>query len=211
MGNPGSGGPTPKALAKKERKQQAREARKVELRRQHRAMSLKRIGAWSGLVVAIAVALFFVLRTSGGGVSFSGDRNKVDAFSLPELQGSGTVSYASLRDRPLVLNFFASWCPFCISEMPGFENVHKALGSRVEFLGVSQSDAKQASINLMRQTAITYPTAIDRDGVLFHSFGGNAMPVTVFIRPGGQIAEVHTGPLDETGLKSLITQYFGVQ
>jgi len=138
------------------------------------------------------------------------DGGKLDSFSLPRLEGAGTITYASLQEKPLVLNFFASWCPFCISEMPAFEQVNQRLGSRVQFLGVSQSDGKQASSNLAHQTGISYPTAIDAQGSLFRAFGGSGMPVTVFIRPGGQIAEIHTGALDQAALTSLIQRYFQV-
>jgi len=212
MGKPTPGGLDPRAASKKARKQQAREARKLEQRRQQRASSLKKVGGWSAAVAVVAVTLFFIVRTSGGAVSFSGDvhNRKLDGFSLPALQGSGTVTYASLQDKPLVVNFFASWCPYCISEMPTFERVHQAAGDRVAFLGVSQGDAKKASVDLARQTRITYPTGIDAAGSLFHFFGGAAMPVTVFIAPGGRIAEVHTGELSDADLKRLIQQNLSV-
>jgi thiol-disulfide isomerase/thioredoxin len=134
----------------------------------------------------------------------------VQSFTLPALQSPGTLTYDSLKDRPLVINFFASWCPYCVAEMPGFQRVHQALGSKVTFLGVSQTDnSKGASVDLAHRTGITYQTALDAQGSLFRAFGGMGMPVTVFVKPGGQIAEIHTGPLDPPQLSNLIVQYFG--
>jgi hypothetical protein len=72
----------------------------------------------------------------------------------------------------------------CIAEMPGFERVHRQLGDRIGFLGVSQSDARSASIDLARRTGITYPAGIDATGRFFNAWGTFAMPTTVFIRPG---------------------------
>lgn len=172
-----------------------------------------------GIGVAVATGLlaigFLVVQSTGGGVTVAGDLRpggQLQSFSLPSLQGSGAVSYDSLSDKPLVLNFFASWCPFCVGEMPGFERVHQALGSKVTFLGVAQSDgSRQASRDLAHQTGVTYLTAVDEQGSLFRAFGGLSMPVTVFIKPHGQIAEIHTGALDPPTLQTLIIRYFGQQ
>lgn len=165
------------------------------------------------MLAAGLVALgFLVVRGAGGGVTFSGDLSvggRVEAFALPALESDGTVSYDQFRGRPLVLNFFASWCPYCIAEMPGFERVHQQLGPKVSFLGVSQSDPKNASIDLVRQTGITYATAMDPQGSLFRAFGGLSMPVTVFIAPDGQVVDVHSGQINPPELLQFISTYFG--
>lgn len=203
-----------RAVAKHERRLQARADRRREEERQNRLALFKRGGMIGGALAVVLLTGFLIVRSLGGGVTVSGDLRDgghLDAFTLPALQGSGTISYASYQDKPLVLNFFASWCPACIGEMPGFEQVHRTLGSKVQFLGVSQSDSSSASIQLAGQTGITYPTASDSQGSLFRAFGGLGMPVTIFIKPGGQIAEIHTGSLDPTTLSSLIVEHFGQQ
>jgi thiol-disulfide isomerase/thioredoxin len=200
------------AVAKKERRLQARAARRRDAQRERRNFLLRRWGIIGGAIAVFLLAGFLVVRSVGGGVTVSGDLRDgghLEAFTMPALQGSGTVSYSSFQDKPLVLNFFASWCPFCVAEMPGFEQVHQKLGSKVQFLGVSQSDSAPASVQLARQTGITYLTASDSQGALFHAFGGLSMPVTVFIKPGGHIAEIHSGSLDPATLSSLIARYFG--
>ncbi len=204
-------GPTP--LDKKARRLEGQAARARERRQVRRVTLLKRWGIGIGIAAVIALVGYGIVQSTGGSVSVAGDLRAggtLQSFTLPTLQSSGTVSYDSLKDRPLVINFFASWCPYCVGEMPGFQRVHQALGSGVTFLGVSQSDnSKDASIALAHQTGITYQTALDAQGAFFRAFGGVGMPVTVFVRPGGQIAEIHTGPLDPPQLSNLIVQYFG--
>jgi thiol-disulfide isomerase/thioredoxin len=109
-----------------------------------------------------------------------------------------------------VINFFASWCPSCIAEMPEFERVHALLGDRVAFLGLSQSDARGSSTALARETGITFVTAIDERGEFFRAIGGLGMPTTVFIRPGGEIAEVWVGALNAEALRSLVADHLGI-
>jgi thiol-disulfide isomerase/thioredoxin len=147
-------------------------------------------------------------------VAFEGDLSEggaVQELRLPLLRGEGVVDYASFAEDPLVINFFASWCPACIAEMPEFERVHRLLDGEVAFLGVSQSDAREASIRLAEQTGITYETAIDERGDLFRAFGAFGMPTTVFVRPGGEIADVWSGGLDTESLLRLVAEHFGVR
>ena len=169
------------------------------------------IGAW-------VLADRLLTRSSDTGaspeVAFAGDLGvggTLQELRLPRLQGDGVVEYTRFADRPLVINFFASWCPNCIAEMPEFERVHQQLGSDVAFLGVSQSDPRGASIRLARETGITYETAIDERGELFRAFGAFGMPTTVFIRPGGEIADMWAGALDAQALRQLVAEHFGVR
>ncbi len=137
-------------------------------------------------------------RSDSDGVAYAGDfrpGGTLESLQVPVLVGAGSVDYEDFADRPLVINFFASWCPSCISEMPAFEQVHRQLGDRVRFLGVSQSDSRDASIELARRAGITYPTGFDPVGSFFHATGVLGMPTTIFVRAGGKIADVWVGPL----------------
>ena len=174
----------------------------------------RRIAVASVFAVAVALILFagVIGEAPSRDVTFAGDLRlggRLESLSLPQLDGTGTLEYASFSDRPLVINFFASWCPNCISEMPQFEKVHRELGERVGFLGVSQRDAVSASVELVRKTGVTYPTGIDRTGSFFDALGGIGMPTTVFVLPGGTIAETWTGAMDAELLTDLIAEHFG--
>ena len=198
-------------------KRARRTAAKAERVRQRRRADLRRrvrsVGAAVAAVAVVAVLGTFLVRNASGGVSFSGDLRtggSLDDLSLPALEGGGTIEYAAYSDKPLVINFFASWCPNCVAEMPAFERVHAQAEGRVAFLGISQSDPKGASIDLAEQTGITYDTGIDAHGAFFNALGATGMPTTIFVLPGGEIAQVWTGALDEASLAQLIDDYLGV-
>jgi len=166
-----------------------------------------------GAVAVIGILGTFLIRDAAKGVSFEGDLRtggSIERLSLPALEGDDTIEYAAYADRPLVINFFASWCPNWLAEMPAFEQVHLDADGRVAFLGISQSDPAGASIELAAQTGITYDTGIDQQGAFFNALGAVGMPTTVFVRPGGEIAQVWTGALDEAALAQLIDEYLGV-
>ena len=207
-------GPDPTADAKRVRRAAAKADRERQARRA-RVVTRARVGALTLVLVVAAAALTFALvrDLQPSGVAFTGDLRKggtIEALRLPQLEGDGAIEYAAYADRPLVINFFASWCPSCIAEMPEFERVHELLGDRVAFLGVSQSDAREASIDLARETGITYDTAIDGRGEFFGAVGGVGMPTTIFVRPGGEIAEVWVGALNADALQELVADHFGI-
>lgn len=204
----------PRAEAKRERRAAAKAERERRSRRAHAIGRVRVVALGAVVVVAgIVVGLGLVRELKPSGVAFAGDLRTggtLEELRLPELEGDGVIEYATYADRPLVINFFASWCPNCIAEMPEFERVHSLLGDRVAFLGVSQSDAREASIALARETGITYQTAIDERGEFFSAIGGLGMPTTVFIRPGGEIAEVWVGALNAEALRGLVADHLGV-
>ncbi len=108
--------------------------------------------------------------------------------------------------RPAVVNFFASWCVFCIREMAAFERVHARVSDRVSFLGVALRDSEPAARQLARETGVTYPLAFDDSGSFYRALRGFGMPVTAFILPDGSIASIHSGPLEETQLQEVVEE-----
>ena len=80
----------------------------------------------------------------------------------------------------------------------------------MEFLGISQSDSKGASVALAREAGIRYLTAIDANGDFFRATASNGMPTTLFVRPGGRIAYIQVGALDAASLEQDIATYLGV-
>ena len=198
----------------RERRERSKPARQRAARRRRRLHALQTGAIGLAIVSALVVGGFLVVNSGNAGVSFAGDLRqggRLDALSLPKLDQGARIGYSAFSDRPLVLNFLASWCPNCIDEMPGFEWVREQLSDRVGFLMVSQSDARSASIQLAHETGISYPAAVDASGRFFDAWGTLGMPTTVFIQPGGRVAYVRTGALDETSLRELIERYLDVR
>jgi thiol-disulfide isomerase/thioredoxin len=206
--------PGPGAEAKRERRAAPKAERERRAgRSQLAARARVSVIALVLVAAAVALALGLVRDRQPSGVVFAGDLRsggRLEELRLPQLEGDAVIEYADYADRPLVINFFASWCPNCIAEMPDFERVHRLLDDDVAFLGVSQSDARSASIDLARETGVTYDTAIDERGEFFRAVGGQGMPTTIFIRPGGVIADVWVGQLNADALQELIADHFGI-
>ena len=170
-------------------------------------MSSSKRSTKSRLVLVVAVALITVL---AGALWLTREPAAPPSelaapdVTLEFFDGS-SQQLSDLRGRPVVLNFWASWCPACISEMPAFGEVHRRLGDQVEFVGVNMQEVDLAAANeLADQTNVDYRLAHDPDGAIYSRFGGIAMPTTVFISAEGVVEQVHAGALFEDDLTAII-------
>ncbi len=113
---------------------------------------------------------------------------------------------------PLVVNFWASWCPPCVAEMSAaFQPVHRDLGDRVAFVGLNLQDDPHDAFGVVRVTGATYELGRDPTGELFSAFGGFGMPTTVLIDESGVVVDTHTGALSREQLQQLIAKAFGIE
>jgi thiol-disulfide isomerase/thioredoxin len=177
---------------------------------------------WLGLLVAAALAVAalavagrLALRSVAPAATVVEGSARVGQpaprVELPDLRASGhQVRLAHLRGRPAVVNFWASWCPFCIAEMPAFQRVHQRLGQRVAFLGIDQRDRREPALALAKRTGVSYRLAFDPAGRSFDAFGGLGMPTTVLLRADHTVAEIVTGQLHEQTLVRKLHDDLGV-
>ena len=120
------------------------------------------------------------------------------------------MSLRALRGKPVVVNFWASWCVPCRKEMPAFAAVHASLGDKVAFVGVNNKDFRDSAIKFMEQTGVRYPSGFDPQGGVAARYGVVGMPVTVFISEDGTVLETRTGELIGDELEQTINRLFGV-
>jgi len=120
------------------------------------------------------------------------------------------VALASLRGRPIVVNFFASTCVPCITEMPAFEEVYREVDDEVAFLGLAVADRADDAQALVEQTGVTYPTAQDPDASVITALGGTVLPTTVLLDTDGQVVARRSGQISADDLRELLADELGV-
>jgi len=136
---------------------------------------------------------------------------------LPELTlgclGEGSpVTLSGLRGTPLVVNVWASWCPPCAEEMPYLNTVAEAAAGRVRFLGIDLLDQRARGLAWAKDFAMTFPSVEDPDGVIRARLRVPAPPVTLFVRPDGQLAKIHYGPFrSDREVREAIAAHLGVR
>jgi cytochrome c biogenesis protein CcmG/thiol:disulfide interchange protein DsbE len=142
----------------------------------------------AALLVLLAVA---VART--GGPPRPGD--PAPAFSAPLLEGEGTLALDDLAGRPVVLNFWASWCAPCRDEAPMLKKAHAEFGDEVAFVGVNIRDGKTAALDFLDEYGLEYPDVRDEGGRIARSYGLTGQPETFFISHDGIVVEHLNGPV----------------
>ncbi len=183
--------------------------RTAEAQRKARNRRFAWIGAGAlGLVVLVGFLL--ALPTPEGAATVEGEASEGAAAPSVEMVGFGgeTIALSDYAGTPVILNFWASWCPFCVAEMPDFEDVSNAHVDQVAFVGVNLQDDPGAADSLAVETGVTYQLARDPQGVVYSAFGGIGMPTTVFIDADGVVRDVVTGQLSSKDLEAKIDQHF---
>ena len=161
-------------------------------------MDRRMLASVIGLVIA-AVAVIVIWNADSA-------EPAADAVDVPFTYLDGTQGNLSdFVGTPVVVNFWASWCPACVAEMPDFAAVHRDVGNEVTFLGFNMQESDPAAAErLVDHTGVEYALAADPDGSIFRMFDGIAMPTTVFIAADGTIADVHAGVIFEEDLRERV-------
>lgn len=119
---------------------------------------------------------------------------------IRNLEGSGSLQISSLRGRPAVVNFWATWCVPCVQE-------HMSLGASaranqdVTFLGVVYEDTAENARAFLEQRGAAFSSYVDEDGKAAIAFGVYGVPETFFINAQGIITDKFVGPLDDDTLR----------
>ena len=128
------------------------------------------------------------------------------ALRLPGLDG-GQVDLAALRGRPVVVNFWATWCEPCVREFPLLRQAaaaHRA--DRLAVVGVLTSDRPAAARDFVRAYGATWPVGLDPAATAAGRWGAVGLPHTYFVRPDGTLASHQLGELTQASLTRQLSQ-----
>ena len=168
-------------------------------------MDFFRTPFWSkvktGMTVLLAAS--FAIGLLGRMQGPSGDRlakgTPLPQMTLPYISGqTGQLNLSELRGRPVILNFWASWCGPCKQELPVLKALHERYTDHgLVILGVT--DDSPAHIRAVSsQYALPYPTVFDKRNKLSRRLRVRTIPFTVFVDKNGNIVGDVTGTLDES-------------
>ena len=112
--------------------------------------------------------------------------------------------------KPLVINFWASWCGPCCRELPVFDAAAKAHAGEIEFMMINLTDGYSETVEGVNQfiadNGYTFPVYFDTEDSAATAYGINPIPMTVFIRADGTVLDSHIGAMDEATLQSYLDQ-----
>lgn len=163
-----------------------------------------------GLIITVIIAMFgwaiysFVIKDTTvpgeAGQEEDGEiglkkGNYAPDFELELLSGE-TVKLSDYRGQPVILNFWATWCPPCRAEMPDMQKIHEDYD--VAILGVNQIDTESSPKNVpdfIDELGVTFPILLDAESLVGIRYGAKVLPTTYLIDKDGRVYDIAKGPL----------------
>ena len=155
--------------------------------------------------------------------AFAAKSNKKEDVKMPNIvlydQYGKKHNIEEYKGKVVVINFWATWCGYCVQEMPEFEKVYKEFGSNkkdVIILGVAGPKSKENQnnvdvvkdkiISFLKKKNITYPTLMDEVGKSFNDYGIKYFPTTYVINKNGYLEGFVNGAISGEQLKNAINE-----
>lgn len=110
------------------------------------------------------------------------------------------VTAESLRGRPAIVHFWASWCEPCVQEAPQFPKLAARLGDRASLVAVDWSDDRRGARAFLRRFGWTFPVLADPGGVAGQRAGVQGLPTTLILDADGRVVQRLSGPQTADGL-----------
>ena len=126
-------------------------------------------------------------------------------FEVPLCEEEGKVTLADCLGKPTVINFWATWCGGCVTEMPVFQRIWEKYGAEVNVLAVHSAEVTDPIGELIEKNGYTFRFALDENDRMIPALGGStALPQTVVLDREGRIVYNRIGAVDDETLEALI-------
>ena len=136
--------------------------------------------------------------SSGNSSEQSAEKIVAPDFTVYDIDGN-PVHLSDFKGKPVVLNFWASWCGPCKMEMPDFNEKYLELGEDINFIMVNSTDGSRETVEIasefIKSTGYSFPVYYDNDSDASMKYGVYSLPTTFFIDADGNFVTYATGAI----------------
>ena len=127
-------------------------------------------------------------------------------FTLTTIEGE-QITLSELRGRPIIVNFWATWCGPCRQETPHFQAFYEQHQDQVVMLGINQRESLEQINQFSDEFGMTYPILLDQQGAVYSDYQVFGLPTTWFVIPDGVLISVAPGGVSAAYLEAQLAQY----
>jgi thiol-disulfide isomerase/thioredoxin len=155
--------------------------------------------------IVILVAVGWLLISKTGQHQNMNSSNRAPDFHLQDYSGK-TVNLSDFAGKPLVVNSWAAWCPFCREELKDFSAVQKELGDTVVIIAIDRAESLQTAKSYSDALGVTQDLVflLDPGDSFYKTIGGFSMPETIFVNKEGNIVDHKRGPMKQDEIRQRI-------
>ena len=129
-------------------------------------------------------------------------------FSFKDLGSGKTMRLSDLKGKPVFINFWATWCPPCVGELPHIEKKYSEYKDRMHFVILSVDDNEQEPSRFIKSNGYTFPAAYGDHQALGRAYGIDAIPASYIISADGRIVASTVGSMNESSLDAFLQKAF---
>lgn len=145
------------------------------------------------------------LSSSDEGLTAPAVGHRAPDFTLPMLNGDA-FTLSEQRGTPVVINFWATWCPPCRAEIPFFQAAARKYNGHVVVVGVDDGEPPALVTTFVDELGMTYPVPLDEDSAVSRAYRVNSLPTTYFVDAEGIVRNIHMGIISQAVLEEKIAQ-----
>jgi thiol-disulfide isomerase/thioredoxin len=124
-------------------------------------------------------------------------------FSLSDLQGN-TVRLSQYRGKPVVINFWATWCAPCKEELPLLEKTYQANKNQLQILGVDIAEENSKVAAKVKEVGLTYTTLLDPYLEVTNQYKVTAYPTSIFVDKDGMVQAIRMGAVTDQTIQTYL-------
>jgi cytochrome c biogenesis protein CcmG/thiol:disulfide interchange protein DsbE len=158
------------------------------------------------VTLAVSLALVFAALALLANTMSAAEGKAAPDFLLKDLGGK-EISLDDYKGKVIFLNFWATWCPPCRQEIPGFIKAYeKHKDDGLVILGVAVSDREESVKSYVEKSNMTYPIAMGDSKIIKDYRPGNAIPATIIIDRDGNIFHKHVGFMEQSAVEEIFQE-----